>query len=170
MTILWKILWLLSLLFCTYSYRRNKDNFPEIITAGAGHPPNGTKSCTPMVNTLLPASEIRSAHSFCAVFTAAPSQSGSGSGLSFCTTQSQTLAQLVTDTHVPASDPSTQPQNSLHTKNSSSPLKHLWGSSLSETSGHLSALKLMWRKRRKKPEHKTAPTEGTKTLLSNCLC
>lgn len=121
------------------------------------------------MNTLLPARETRSAHSFWAVFTAAPSQSGSGSGLSFCTTQSYTLAQLVTEhTHAGFRSKRTQPRNSLYRKNSNLPLKHWWGSSLSEISGHLSELKLIGRKRKKtgtvrQASPPTAPHEGTKT-------
>lgn len=42
------------------------------------------KSWTSIVKTLLPAKETRSDHNFCDAFTAAASQSGSGSGLSFC--------------------------------------------------------------------------------------
>lgn len=41
------------------------------------------------------------------------------------------------------------PNTTLYINNSNLPLKHLWGSFLSETFGHLSELKLVWRMKEK---------------------
>lgn len=117
-------------------------------TAGAGYPPNGTKSCAPMLKTLLPARETRSAHSFWAVFTAKISQSGSGSGLSFCTNTKHNLFSWLSKTHRYQSR-CTYPQDIFHIKDSNLPSKHLWGSFLSEISGHLSEWKLTWKRKEK---------------------